>query len=114
MFCVWRAYTCKVEDLKMIVKLHKMKNGRILVALCDKELLGKKFEEGNKCLDVTVEFYGGEELDAVEVGDLVRNADYVNAVGTRAIELCVHEDVIEKENVITIAGVPHAQSILEN
>jgi len=46
---------------KMIVKIHKSRERKIL-AVCDNELFGKKFEEGKLRLDLSSEFYDGEEV----------------------------------------------------
>jgi hypothetical protein len=95
----------------MLVKTHKKEN-RTIIAVCDKELLGKLFEENGKQLDLRGDFYKGEEKDIQEIGDLIRNADGVNLVGKEAVELGLQEGVIEKEHVMTIKGVPHAQAVL--
>jgi len=95
----------------MLVKLHR-KDGRSIISVCDKELLGKLLEDNGKQLDLTGDFYKGEEKNAEEIGDLMRNADGVNLVGKDAIELGLNEGVIDKENVFTVKGVPHAQAIL--
>ena len=48
----------------MIVKIHKMPDGRSVIAVCDSNLLGKKFEEKNLQLDLTADFYKGSEKTA--------------------------------------------------
>ena len=94
----------------MISKLHKSKDNRIVAAVCDSELLGKKIEEGNKQLDMTSDFYNGKETDDISAGDLIRNADSVNLVGEKAVRLGISEGVIDKSHVKKIAGVPYAQA----
>ena len=94
----------------MLVKIHKA-DGKTIIALCDKELIGKKFEEGNQQLDLTGNFYNGEDKNSIEVGDLIRNADILNIVGEKSIKLALEEGVIEKEHIIQIENIPHAQSI---
>ena len=95
----------------MLVKVHKKEN-RTIVSVCDKELLGQLLEENGKQLDLRGDFYKGEERNAQEIGDIMRNADGVNLVGKEAVELGLSEGVIEKEHVLTIKDVPHAQAIL--
>ena len=95
----------------MLVKVHKKEN-RTIISVCDKQLLGQLIEENGKQLDLRGEFYKGEERDVQEIGDLMRNANGINLVGKEAIELGIQEGVIEKENVLTIKGVPHAQAVL--
>ncbi len=40
----------------MIVNIHKTSDGRRIIAVCDSELIGKKFEEHNLQLDLTSNF----------------------------------------------------------
>jgi len=52
----------------MQIKIHEAY--RIIVSICDSGLIGKKFEEGDKQLDIKESFYAGEEVDekkAVEI-----------------------------------------------
>jgi hypothetical protein len=95
----------------MLVKLHK-KDKRTIVAVCDKDLIGKLLEENGKQLDLRSDFYKGEERSVQEIGDLMRNADGVNLVGEEAIALGLQEGVIEKEQVMKVKGIPHAQAVL--
>jgi hypothetical protein len=96
----------------MIAKLHKGKDNKVVVAVCDSELLGKKFEEGNKQLDMTSDFFKGEEKDDLAIGDLIRNADSVNLVGEKAVKTGIDEGVVEEGHVKKIAGIPYAQAII--
>ena len=95
----------------MIVKIHKDQEGKEIAAVCDEDLLGKKFEEGNRQLDLTSNFYKGEVKSEDEIGDIMRNAYIVNLVGEKTIALALKEEVIEKGHIIKIAGIPHAQAV---
>ena len=95
----------------MIVKIHK-KDGKTIVAVCDDELLGRKFEENGLQLDLSSDFYKGEKLQPQEVGDIIRNGDIVNLVGTHSVELGIKEGIIEEEQVKKIQGISHAQAII--
>ncbi|MBW2993453.1 DUF424 family protein [Candidatus Woesearchaeota archaeon] len=96
----------------MIAKIHKNPEGQIILALCDKGLLGKKFVEKELQLDLTGDFYKGEEKTKEEVEDMLNNAYIVNAVGEKCIAFLLEKKLIEKEHVITICGVPHAQCVI--
>ena len=95
----------------MWVKIHTGKDGKTLLAVCDSELLGKKFEEGRLQLDLTTSFYRGEKKNKKEVADLMRNADMVNLVGEEAIAVAASEELLSPENVKRIAGIPLFQSL---
>lgn len=92
----------------MIVNIKDTPSG-MLVIVIDDELLGKKFEEENKQLDLTSEFYQGESMTPNETADLMRNADHLHLVGKETITLANKEGLIDYEDVIEIAGVPHVE-----
>ena len=47
----------------MIVKKRTTRDGQLLLAICDSNLKGKKFSENGIQLDLSSEFYNGEEMD---------------------------------------------------
>lgn len=97
--------------MTLVVKVHH-KESRTIVAAVDETLIGKLIEEDGRQLDLRSDFYKGKTVALEEAGDLIRNADAVNLVGTEAVELGLKEGVIQKEHVITIGGIPHAQALL--
>ena len=103
-----------VKSKMFVLKLHKAKDGRVLAAVCDEELLGQKFEEGRKQLDLSGDFYKGEKKSGQEIGDVVRNADFVYLAGERSVNLGIQEGIIDPGHVLKIAGVPHAQAVIEH
>lgn len=96
---------------KMIVKVHKRQE-KTIVAVCDNDLLGKKFEENDLQLDLTSDFYKGEKIDEKEAGDLIRNADIVNLVGEQSVKLGIEEGIVDKDRILKIAGIPHAEAVI--
>ena len=91
----------------ILVKLHEAENRRIL-CLCDKNLIGKKFEEGKKILDISRGFYYGKEIGN-DIGDLIRHASIINAVGKESVQLLLDKKITNKEDIKKIKGIPHAQ-----
>jgi hypothetical protein len=96
----------------MIVKIHKTSDRRIILAVCDSNLIGKKFEEKGLQLDLCSDFYKGEEKTEQEICDLFKQAYIVNLVGKESISLALKEEIIEKENIIKIKNVPHAEAVI--
>lgn len=96
--------------MSLVVKVHK-KEKRTIISVCDKDLIGKVFSQGSSQLDLSGDFYKGEEMDKVEIGDLMRNSDGVNLVGKEACALALDEGVVEKEDIMTVQGVPHVQVV---
>lgn len=95
---------------KIYVKKHNL-GSEIMVAVCDKELVGKSFEGGGLFLKITEGFYKGEEATENEVIGSLKHATIANLVGKRTIKCALDNDFIEEANVISVGGVPHAQMV---
>lgn len=94
----------------LIVKRHKLADGRTILAVCDDDLLGKKFEEGDLQLDIG-KFYDGEKKSRKEVELLFKSAYIVNLVGEDSVELGIKKGLVAKERVVRIAGIPYAEAL---
>lgn len=92
----------------MILKERETDEG-LLVAVCDDDVLGKTFEDGDVSLTVSEEFYGGDEVDEQTVLNSLAHASVANIVGTESVELAVREGFVEEANVLDIETTRHAQ-----
>ncbi len=82
------------------------------MAICDSELLGKIFEEGQFQLDVKEGFYKGEEMNEDETREIIikmsgEDATF-NIVGKKSIALAVDVGIIMGEGIKTVQGIPFA------
>jgi hypothetical protein len=94
----------------MIVKKH-LRDGRLIVAVCDKDILGKVFEEGERILDLTSDFYKGEERTEEETIPLLKEAFTIDFVGDKSVDMAIKKGFIDEANIIRIQDVPHAQCL---
>ena len=92
----------------MLAKKHEQGN-TIVLAVCDKEHLGKTFEDKNLFFEVREKFYGGDEVSAEELVELIKESDSINFFGNKCVEIAKKEGLISETNVITIKGIEHAQ-----
>ena len=81
----------------------------LLITVCDPDVLGETFEEGSISLEVTEDFYGGEEVDTETVVEALTRASIANLVGTETVELAIEEGFVEKGNVLEVDQTLHAQ-----
>ncbi|ASJ16575.1 hypothetical protein A3L04_05575 [Thermococcus chitonophagus] len=93
---------------KMYVKIYRVQ-GEVLLAACDEELLGKTFREGELKLEVKERFYKGELMDVEELGRLLEEATIANLTGERVVSKAIELGYINKNRVLRIQGIPHAQ-----
>ncbi len=82
--------------------------GEVLVVVCDPELLGKKFKQGELKLEIKESFYRGTEASVEECLTALREATIANLVGS-IVWHAVKVGIIESANVIKIQDIPHAQ-----
>lgn len=94
----------------MFLKIHQ--SYRNVVAVCDSDLIGKVFEEGNFRIEVKEGFFKGEEVseeEAVKIMKqmLVEDATF-NIVGEEAINAAIKAEIISEDSVGEIGGIPFA------
>jgi len=93
-----------------------IKTYRDVVAICDSELLGKKFEQGKFQLDVKKNFYKGKEVSeekAIEImKDMAKEDATFNIVGEQSINVALKVGIISKEGIKKIQNIPFALVLL--
>lgn len=98
------------DSMEFSYRLHDAGGDRVL-AICDAEILGRTFEEGQLRMEVSEEFYSGGRCGEKAVAKLVKSATIVNAVGRNIVDAMVRDNLVEKDRVLRIQGVPHAQAV---
>ena len=90
------------------IKIHQ--SYRTVVAICDLDLIGKKFEEGIRQLDLRENFYKDQELDKEEAVKIIKyqsNEDATfNIVGKESIDASIEAGLITKDHVDFIDNIP--------
>jgi hypothetical protein len=98
------------ERKEMCLKTYQQ--GReTLIAVCDSDILGKKFAEGNLCIEVCSDFFGEEKASSAEVEVAMKGATMANFVGCKAVEHAIRLGYVDRENVLCIDGVLYAQMV---
>jgi len=96
------------------IKIHR--SYRVIVALADSNLIGKKFEEGIRQLDIRENFYKEKEIDlqeAIRIIQFQKNEDATfNIVGGKSIDAAIQAELITEENVDFIDKIPFTLTLL--
>jgi hypothetical protein len=92
------------------VKLHRT-GSDLLVAACDRELIGRTLREGELRLEVRKSFYSAEDGDEEMLLNRLSLATMANLVGERTVGIAIEHDYVCEESVMVIEGVPHAQMV---
>ncbi len=85
--------------------------GQLIVAVCDKNIIGKRFREGELVLKLDECFYKGDEASEKEVKEALANATIANIAGEKSIACAVECGCVDTESIIFIKGIPHAQMV---
>ncbi|NOZ80567.1 MAG: DUF424 family protein [DPANN group archaeon] len=93
----------------MIFLKEHTKDGRKLVAICDKALLGRTLREKDVLLDLGSSFYAGRPADPAKLPNILRSCLCINAVGRESVGLLVAEGLVEEGSVKKAEGVPFVQ-----
>lgn len=96
--------------------INVIKTYRDVVAICDKELLGKKFENEKFQLDVKENFYRGKEVSEEELFNIIEHLSKedstFNIVGKNSINIALKMEIINQKGIREIQGVPFALVLL--
>ncbi len=100
--------------MPILVKIHQ--TYREIIAICDSDLVGKKFEEGNMQLEVNEQFYGGKEMSDDKILELLKEKSQEDAcfnfVGKNSVDIGAKAGIIDKNRVIRVKDIPHAMALL--
>jgi hypothetical protein len=98
----------------MFVKI--INSSRNIVAICDSDLIGKKFEDEKFQLDVKENFYKGEEIPKEKVIDIIQKMSKedatFNIIGEKSVNCALKAGIISKEGIKKIQGIPFAFILL--
>jgi Uncharacterized conserved protein len=95
----------------VILRVHR-RQGYLIAAMCDKELLGKTLRDDTEQIHFSEEFFGGVEVDADDVtkaSELLHGVDSITAFGEKAVNLLSKLYPSVKDAAIRVCNVPYVQ-----
>jgi hypothetical protein len=100
----------EAESKEMYLKSYQQ-GAETLIAVCDCDILGKKFVEGHLQIDVSFDFFGGEKSSCAEVEAALASATMANFVGCKTVEHAISLGYVERDCVLSIDGILCAQMV---
>jgi hypothetical protein len=98
----------------MLIKIHR--TYRDVVAICDSDLIGKRFEEGKFQLDIKESFFKGEKKSKEKatkiMQDMSKEDATFNIVGEKSVNTALKAGIITKKGIKKIQGVPFAMVLM--
>ncbi len=99
---------------EILFKIHD--SYRWVVAVCDKNVYGRKLEEGVRALDLSGPFFKGDEMSSDKVKEeIVRCAGEdatFNFVGSESVKIAKEMGLVSDEGIVEIENIPFALVLL--
>ncbi len=83
----------------------------VLLAACDKEILGDTLEEEDIRLEVKESFYGKNQIELKRLESKFKRSTIANLVGEKVVRKAVEAGFGHEEDIMEIDGVPHLQIV---
>ena len=97
--------------MKVYIKIH-IRDDCETIACCDEELLNQVFREGNLKIEISSQFFGGELVKLEDAIEILKHASFFNIVGEKIIGQAINCQLLPKEGVRFINGVPMALKMM--
>ena len=101
----------KTKLMKVYIKIH-IRDDLETIACCDEELLNQVFKEGNLRIEISNHFFGGSLINLEDAISILKNASFFNIVGKRIVKKAIDCNILPKEGVRFINGVPMALKMM--
>lgn len=96
--------------MPILIKIHE--TYRQVIAVCDSELLGKKFEQGNRQLEIDEAFFNGYEVSEEKaikiIKDKLREDACFNFAGPHSVQAGIKAGAIDESCVMKVQNIPYA------
>ena len=89
----------------------KKEGNNVLLAICDKELLGKTLREGKIVFKISEDFYKGKKISVDQAVSMIENSTIINLIGNECVKKAIENGFVHPEAVLKIEGISHAQII---
>ncbi len=83
----------------------------LLLVITDEDILGKRFEEGKRQLDLSAKFYHGEQKTKEELKKLIPKARHLHLTGKHTLAVAIELDLVHSDKILWVQNVPHAQVV---
>lgn len=87
----------------------KKEGNKVLLAICDEELLGKTLREGKIVFKISEDFYRGKKISVDQAVSMIENSTIINLIGNECVKKAIENGYVHPEAVLKIEGISHAQ-----
>ena len=83
--------------------------GQLILAGCDKDLLGRRLEAGELMFPVSENFYGGDLVNDETFLRMLEQVTSANIIGNHCVDLLIDHGIVDSDSVAMIGGFKHVQ-----
>ena len=87
----------------------KKEGNKVLLAICDEELLGKTLRDGKIVFKISEDFYKGKKISVDQAVSMIENSTIINLIGNECVKKAIENGFVHPEAVLKIEGISHAQ-----
>jgi len=87
----------------------KKEGNKVLLAICDEELLGKTLRDGKIVFKISEDFYKGKKISVDQAVSMIENSTIINLIGNECVKKAIENGYVHPEAVLKIEGISHAQ-----
>ncbi|MER5174664.1 MAG: DUF424 family protein [Candidatus Nitrosocosmicus sp.] len=77
-----------------------------IINICDLSILGKEINQGDFSINISREYYYGEEISNEQAIKLLNSSSIINLVGKDIVDLAISLNLAKKNSVKTVENVP--------
>lgn len=90
------------------MKIHAAGN-QLILAACDKELLGKTLKKDDIHFKISEHFYGGDLVNGDTFLNMMKQVTSANIIGDLCVDLLIEAGIVDGSSVVIIDNVKHTQ-----
>ena len=79
---------------------------KVMLNICDAELLGKKITQDDLTMHITESYYGERFVDEEEAESLLKTSSIINMAGAETVSLSIKLGVGSENGIKKVSGVP--------
>jgi hypothetical protein len=89
-------------------------SNKVILTVCDLSILGKKFTEKEKILDIKKTYFGDNRINYDKFVEKKKKAYMIHAIGEKSIQTLLTLNIIKGRNISYISKIPYTMVILKD
>jgi hypothetical protein len=97
-----------IDGPQISMKIHAA-GDQLILAACDRDLLGKTLHSEEVEFKVSEHFYGGDLVNGETFLNMIGQITSANVVGNLCVDLLIENGIVDGSSIMNIDGIKHVQ-----